>query len=96
MAIQLQTCAIGILTNRPNPPESIFVLIRAHLWLIHSKWLETPNTPISPILPQIHASIMQNKPNSQNPKTNATSFTTKIYRRKPPLPHSKKQTQTNS
>ena len=40
-------------------------------------------------------SIMQNKPNSPNPKTNATSFTAKDYRRKLPLPHSKKQTQTN-
>jgi hypothetical protein len=38
---------------------------------------------------------MQNKPNFLKDKSNATSFTTKDYRRKPPLPDSKKQTQTN-
>jgi len=54
-----------------------------------------PDPPILPSLPGIHDSIMQNKPNLQNPKTNATSFTAKDYRRKPPLPDSKKQTQTN-
>ena len=79
MATQLQTCAIGILTNRLNPLESIFVLIRANSWLIHSKWLETPNAPILPMLPRIHPSIAQNKPNPQYPKTNATSFTPKDY-----------------
>jgi len=37
----------------------------------------------------------QNKPNSQNPKTNATLVTAKNYKQKPPHSHPKKQTQTN-
>jgi len=38
---------------------------------------------------------MQNKPNSYKDKTNATFFAAKVYQSKPPLPHSKKQTQSN-
>ena len=37
----------------------------------------------------------QNKPNLQNPRNNATPFTTKDYKEKPPLPEQKKQTQSN-
>jgi hypothetical protein len=40
-------------------------------------------------------SIMQNKPNSLKPRTNATPCTAKIYEKKPLQHHSKKQTQTN-
>jgi len=40
-----------------------------------------------------HKLFAQNKPNSQNQEITATSFTVKDYRRKPPLPDSKKQTQ---
>jgi len=68
--------------------------------------LRFPKPPKQPVLPQFHSlcvlcdlcgykSIMQNKPNFQNPETNATSFTAKDYRRKPLLLDSKKQTQTN-
>ena len=52
---------------------------------------------ILPILPHIHALITQNKPNSLNPKTTATSFTPKIYANIPPHPTQKnKPNQTQS
>jgi hypothetical protein len=38
---------------------------------------------------------MQNKPNFLKTKTNATLFAAKDYEKKPPLAHSKKQTQSN-
>jgi hypothetical protein len=45
-----------------------------------------PAPPILPNLPRIHESIMQNKPNSRNDKTNATFFTAKDYENEPPRP----------
>jgi len=67
-----------------------------------------PNLPILPILPQPYflcvlgvlcgvRAIMQNKPNSQKPKTNATSYARKTYTNIPPLSTRKnkpKQTQS--
>jgi hypothetical protein len=38
-----------------------------------------PYPPILPNLPRIHESIMQNKPNSPNDRTTATSYPTQIY-----------------
>ncbi len=68
---------------------SEFVSIRANSWLIHSQWPETPNRPIQPSLPGNYDVIMQNKPNPQNTKTNATSFTAKDYKDTPPHPKRK-------
>jgi len=42
-----------------------------------------------------HQSILQNKANFRNDKTNATSCAAKDYENKPPLGDSKKQTQSN-
>ena len=42
-----------------------------------------------------HESIMQNKPNSQKPKTNATSFTTKDYTNIPPRSAAKNKPKSN-
>jgi hypothetical protein len=79
-----------------------FVPVREISWLIHSHRPETPILPILPPLPTLvssslrgYAPIMQNKPNSQNPKTATTPCTTRIYPNLPPNPKQKKQTQSN-
>jgi hypothetical protein len=41
------------------------------------------------------APFLQNEPNLPRDKTNATSFAAKVYENKPPLPQSKKRTQSN-
>jgi len=74
--------------NIPIHRESVFCPLSSVFCLL-------PNPPILPSLPRIHQSIAQNKPNFQNHETTATSFAATDYRRKPPLPDSKKQTQTN-
>ena len=60
---------------------------------IHRKSVFWPSTLVEN--PLQTGLFMQNKPNSLKTKTNATSYTTKDYRRHPPLPHPKKQTQSN-
>jgi hypothetical protein len=54
-----------------------------------------PNSLYGPLYQTIMPCIMQNKANFLNDKTNATFFPAKVYEKKPPLPNSKKQTQTN-
>jgi len=51
--------------------------------------------PASSIEYQESSIIAQNKPNFQIPKTNTNLATAKNYKQKPPLPHPKKQTQSN-
>ena len=80
MATQPQTCAIGILPNRRNTPKST---------------APRHKSPILPILPQIHGSIMQNKPNSRNAKTNATAYATKSYTNIPLHPTRKNKPNSN-
>ena len=69
---------------------SEFVPIRVASWLVSSLRSEMPNLPILPILPQSYflcvlgdlcgvRAIMQNKPNSQNYKTNVTYYGTQSY-----------------
>lgn len=76
-----------------------------------SSIMNAPNLPILPLVflslipcalpffvPQClrgNASIMQNKPNSIKPKTNATSYAPKVYTNIPPRSTRKKQTQSN-
>jgi len=69
--------------NIPIHRESLF-------WILSPVFCLLPYPPILPSLPRIHKSIMQNKPNSRNDKTNLTPFFTRNYENKPPLPHSKK------
>ena len=54
-----------------------------------------PNRLFGPTCREIMPCIMQNKANFLNAKTNATVFVAKDYEKKPPLPNSKKQTQSN-
>jgi hypothetical protein len=89
------------ITNIENPPA----IGRNH----SSSMNLLRRLPIQPISPPVpfsvrsfvpwclggFASIMQNKPNSQNPKTTATSYATKSYTNILPPSTLRKRTQTN-
>jgi len=66
MATEAQTCAIGILANRPNAQESDS---------------PSNKPPIQPSLPKNYDLIMQNKANFRKAKMNVNSFITKDYRK---------------
>jgi hypothetical protein len=73
--------------NIPIHRESLF-------WILSPVFCLLPKPPLLPSLPGIHESIMQNKPNSPNDKTTATSYATQIYSNIPLRSAPKKQTQT--
>ncbi len=67
MATEAQTCAIGILANRPNAQKSTW----------------PPNKPpISPNLPTIYNLFMQNEPNFRKSQVNVRPLVIMNYERK--------------
>lgn len=91
-----------------SQPLFQFVCLRVNSWFTFSRFAARPNTPIQPILPQSYSlcvlchlcgvnSIMQNKPNSQNPKIPTTLFLARLYTNIPLCPTRKnKPNQTQS
>ena len=80
-----------------SQPLFQFVCLRVNSWFTFSRFAARPNTPIQPILPQSYSlcvlyhlcgvnSIMQNKPNSQNPKIPTTLFLARLYTNIPLCP----------
>jgi hypothetical protein len=81
--------------TRSGNPSSGFRLLPSVSCLLSSVFCLLPDPPILPSFPGLYESIMQNKANFRNDKTNATFFAAKVYQSKPPRPNSKKQTQSN-
>jgi len=99
MSTQPQTCAMGILANRlfGLTCREFIAIVPLFLPMAYFSVFSAFSVAISsvPLCLCAYESITQNKPNSQNPKTNANLATAKNYEQKPPPPHSKKQTQSN-
>jgi hypothetical protein len=92
--IHLPYSASCLLHSAQLPPFTNHPFSYTHMPTRHPLY---PCACEAPLCPCAYEALMQNKPNPQNPKTNATTCFTKSYEHKPPHPARKnKPNQTQS